>query len=310
MRRLALGLMLVIIASACGDNDPGVEPTTDSGTGPTPTTTAIPTPTTTTTTTTVEEVDLASVVLSSELTERGMAPVAGESGEVTTDILPAGSALRTMLEGFGVAEGYAAVFATEDGGETIAVAAVRFDTAAGAADAQAEVERIRSEIDSVPGPVILAATGEPLLGSCASIDRVQRSETIVTLWLNTTECHTWDEESPTTEIDCPAELAVGDTAEAIVTVPSHYEPLSWQTDADNFYWSEDYQLVLGEQTVTGEEIRVSISVTEERSVEGTDADLRAILFTYSDIPAFGGTYRISGPRVEATCTISIVAASS
>ena len=305
MRRFAFGLVFVLVVAACGDNDVAVETSAESGAAPTTTTTAPAAPTTTA----PEAVDLAEVVLSSELTERGLAPVTGESGEVTTDILPAGSALRSMLEDYGVLDGYAAVFATPGGGETIVVLAVRFETGDGAADALAEVERIRGELEGLPGPVILAATGEPLLGGCASIDRVERSGTVLNLWVDTTGCHTWDEESPETEIACPAELAVGDTAEAIVTVPAHYEPFTWQTDIDNFFWIEPYQLVLGPATVTGSEIRVPLSVTEERSVDGTDARLKAILFTYSDIPAFGGTYRISGPRVEAECTISIVAAS-
>lgn len=255
-------------------------------------------------------VDLASVVLASEAALPGMSPVPGESGAVTADILPPGAQLRVLLDGFGVLDGHATVFAGDDGGETVVVAAIRFSTSQGAADAFVEFENIRSDIDSATGPVVFAVTGDPLLGSCASIDLLELADSVITVWLNTSACHGIDAEAPTSELLCPAELAVDEAAEVTVVVPSHYEPLTWQTDSDHLFWIEGYQLILGEQTETGQEVHMLVTVTDEFSVEGTFADLKAVFTTFSDIEAFGGTYRLGGPRVEAECTIAIVAPAS
>lgn len=296
MRRfIAMLAVVALLATACGDDDTG----STEGTAP---------PSTAATSTEAKEAplpppDLEALVLASDAAAR-LTPVPGESGEVTTNILPADSAMRLMLEGYGVQDGFATVFANDDGTETIIVAAIAFESVQGASDALAALEDLRGDIDSAGGPVVLAATGDPLLGTCASIDTLERDGSALIVWLNTSGCHTWDQESPEVELDCPAELAVGATADVIATVPTHYAPLTWATDEDNFFWIEGFQLELGEQTVSGETVTVAVTAT---TGAGGEADMKAVLFTFSDIQAFGGIYRVSGPRVEAVCTIPIVA---
>jgi hypothetical protein len=294
---ITLLAVLAVLAAACGDDDTG------STEGTSPWSTAAAPASTEATEPPPPPPDLVALVLASEVAER-LTPVPGESGEVTTDILPPDSAMRLMLEGYGVLDGFATVFANDDGSETIIVAAIAFASVAGASDALAALEDVRGDIDSAGGPVVVAATGDPLLGTCASIDMLEQDGSALVVWLNTSECHTWDKDSPVVDLACPAELAVGATAEVTVTVPTHYAPLTWQIDVDNFFWREGFQLELGEQTVTGETVTVSVTATGNA---GSDADMKAVLFTFSDIEAFGGTYRVSGPRVEAVCTIPIVA---
>lgn len=301
-------IALLLVVAACGDD---TQQPADSTTVATSGTSATSTTVTTVsaeqpTTTPPEPVDLASIVTGAGVSFPGLSPVPGESGEVTTDIFPPDSPLRELLEGFGVSAGYATVFASEDGGQTVVVAAVEFSSSQGAADALAEFESVRDEIDATAAPFVLAVTGDPLLGSCASIDLLEQTDAVLTVWLDTSGCH--GEDAEIGELVCPPQLAVDGSAVVTVAVPSHYEPFAWHTDSDHLFWIEDSQLVLGEQTEIEQEVRLTITVTDEFTVAGTDADLKAIFTTFSDITAFGDTYRLGGPRIEAECTIDIVEA--
>jgi len=234
-----------------------------------------------------------------------MMPVAAESGEVTLDLLPSDSALRSLLEGFEVIEGYATVYASENGDETIVVAATRFRTETGASEALQEFQRIRGEIGSADGPFIAAVTGDPLIGTCASIDLLEAEGPVVTLWLNTSGCHSESTELPPGVLECPEQLAAGESGEVVIGVPTHYEPFTWEIGPNDVGWLDDWPISVVETIEIDGAIGGSIVVDPEFSGIDRDIQLSVIFYSHSQLEAFGGSYRLGGPRGEAECTIRV-----
>ncbi len=283
--------------------------TTDSAA---PNTTAMAQSTTTAAPTTTEAstpaIDLELVVNSTDLAPPGMTPVAAESGEITLDLLPPDSALRSLLGGFEVIDGYATVYASENGNETIIVAAARFRTEVGASESLQEFQRIRGEIGRADGPFIASVTGDPLMGTCASIDLLEADGPVVTLWLNTSDCHSERPELPPGVLECPEQLAAGESGEVVIVVPTHYEPFTWEIGPNDVGWLDDSPISVVETIEIEGAIGGSIFVDPDFSGRDRDTQLSVIFYSHSQLEAFGGSYRLGGPRGEAECTIRVTKA--
>ena len=189
-------------------------------------------------------------------------------------------------------------------------AAISFTDAAGAIGAIEEFEANGQGFLGFAGEVLAAAAGGlDLLGSCVVLDRAERIDNVVHVWVDTTACiPTGGGAAHTPPLLCPAGLGLGQEATVGLEIPQFFDPFRWEVDLATLRWDvKGPASLVPVESIILDRVTAAMTAATEAAASGEIATL-AVEFEIFSLLELWEPFRVGGGLVAGECEVLVTGA--